>query len=118
MAWGRNQSTPSCWVEKDGKMCPHLGYTELCPPKLYQVLGCRCTKLACISEACGCRKLRIQCTEACNCKDMCENRPSDSENTSEGDLEVAYAITGPDGELISLEYESGDSEDKHDDLMG
>ena len=60
------------------------------------------------------KKLGVECTEACKCTDNCQNRPNDSNNPSNGDSEVSYTITGPYGELLSSEEESGDSEDEHD----
>ena len=52
------------------------GYKSVCPSSVLQELSCKC-KANCTDNRCGCRKMKLKCSDLCHCSDECENHQND-----------------------------------------
>ena len=96
--WLGNEMKPMDfgWENRDGKFCPNLGYAEICPPSIYWMLACNC-KLDCSTGTCGCRRLGMSCTDACNC---CDDQCKNSSEVSNNDVDDGSDMESVDEEDI------------------
>ena len=69
------------WMHLDGQLVPRLLSLPPIPKACREITSCGCTK-GCLSLRCSCRKARMKCIEACNCRkldDNCRNTHDDQE---------------------------------------
>ncbi|XP_051232747.1 uncharacterized protein LOC127350304 [Dicentrarchus labrax] len=69
------------WIHKEGQLVPRLMSLPPMPKACREFTSCGCTK-GCLSQRCSCRKSRMECIDACNCRKLdntCQNIEEDCE---------------------------------------
>ena len=56
----------------EGRLVPRLLSLPPIPKACREITSCGCTK-RCLGQHCRCRKIRMECAEACNCRKLGDN---------------------------------------------
>ena len=75
------QVTEMGWMHMDGRLVPRLLSLPPIPKAYREIPSCGCMK-GCLSQRSNCRKIRMECIEAFNCRkpgDNCRNTHDDQE---------------------------------------
>ena len=62
------QVTDMGWFYSNGKLVPKLMSLPPIPDACTEIVSCGCKK-GCLTERCGCRKMRLPCVAYCSCMD-------------------------------------------------